>query len=233
MRKTILDKLNEIEQKYNVTILYAAESGSRAWGFASPDSDYDVRFIYKRKVSDYLKLEKQRDVIEYMSDDGLLDFAGWDLDKTLKLVYASNPSLIEWANTTLIYKETPDFQLIKKQIIQYMDKKKCMLHYIHMASNNYETYFAAKWLKEHDGLIPLEFTTLLENECPLDYKNDIYKMLEIKKENVESSQYPINTKLNNFIKETLNDLEGYAKELNTINKDFQELDDLFLNLINN
>lgn len=251
MRKTVLDKLNEIEQKYNVTILYAVESGSRAWGFASPDSDYDVRFIYKRKVSDYLKLEKQRDVIEYMSDDGLLDFAGWDLDKTLKLVYASNPSLIEWANTTLIYKETPDFQLIKKQIIQYMDKKKCMLHYIHMASNNYETYlkkdyvnmkkyfyalrpiFAAKWLKEHDGLIPLEFTTLLENECPLDYKNDIYKMLEIKKENVESSQYPINTKLNNFIKETLNDLEGYAKELNTINKDFQELDDLFLNLINN
>ena len=64
MRKTVLDKLNEIEQKYNVTILYAVESGSRAWGFASPDSDYDVRFIYKRKVSDYLKLEKQRDVIE-------------------------------------------------------------------------------------------------------------------------------------------------------------------------
>lgn len=61
----------------------------------------------------------------------------------------------------------------------------------------------------------------------------IFRLSFIKKENVESSQYPINTKLNNFIKETLNDLEGYAKELNTIKKDFQELDDLFLNLINN
>ena len=82
MRETILSKLNEIENRENVKILLAVESGSRAWGFASPDSDYDVRFIYVRPREDYLRLEKTRDVIE-LPIEGELDINGWDLDKTL------------------------------------------------------------------------------------------------------------------------------------------------------
>ena len=80
MEQVIREKLAEIENKENVRIIMAVESGSRAWGFASPDSDYDVRFVYVRKLEDYLKLEKTRDVIEWQLDD-TLDISGWDLKK--------------------------------------------------------------------------------------------------------------------------------------------------------
>lgn len=79
--KEIREKLLEIETKENVTVLYAVESGSRAWGFASPDSDYDVRFIYVRPKEDYLKLNEPRDVIEWQLDE-VLDINGWDLKKS-------------------------------------------------------------------------------------------------------------------------------------------------------
>lgn len=80
MRKKIQIQLRRIEEEENIKILLAVESGSRAWGFASPDSDYDVRFIYIRRMEDYLKLEKVRDVIELPMDD-VLDMNGWDLQK--------------------------------------------------------------------------------------------------------------------------------------------------------
>ena len=79
MRETILSKLDEIENRENVKILLAVESGSRAWGFASPDSDYDVRFIYVRPKADFLRLEKNKDVIE-LPIEGELDINGWDLE---------------------------------------------------------------------------------------------------------------------------------------------------------
>ena len=88
MRQKIIEKLKEIEEKENIKILLAVESGSRAWGFASPDSDYDVRFIYIRKLENYLRLNKMRDVIELPIDEEL-DINGWDLQKTLRLLYKS------------------------------------------------------------------------------------------------------------------------------------------------
>ena len=92
--ETIQQKLDAIEQKEHVQILHAVESGSRAWGFASPDSDYDVRFIYVRREEDYLRLGKQRDVIEWQLDE-TLDINGWDLQKALRLMYGSNPTLLD------------------------------------------------------------------------------------------------------------------------------------------
>lgn len=87
MEKLIVSKLHEIEQMEKVRILLAVESGSRAWGFASPDSDYDVRFIYIRDKEDYLRLNTMRDVIELPIDE-VLDINGWDLQKTLRLLYS-------------------------------------------------------------------------------------------------------------------------------------------------
>ena len=94
MKKLILEKLAEIEERENIKILHCVESGSRAWGFASPDSDYDVRFIYVRPKEFYLRLDKTRDVIEWQLDD-TLDINGWDIDKTLTLLHSSNPTLFE------------------------------------------------------------------------------------------------------------------------------------------
>ena len=104
MKDIILSKLEEIENKENVKIILAVESGSRAWGFASKDSDYDVRFVYLRKLEDYLKLEKSKDTIEWQLDD-TLDINGWDLKKALQLIYDSNPTIFEWLSTPIIYKK--------------------------------------------------------------------------------------------------------------------------------
>lgn len=89
MREVILEKLMQIEKMENIKILHAVESGSRAWGFESPDSDYDVRFIYVRPEDFYLKLKKNRYVLEFPIND-LLDINGWDLQKALRLLHSSN-----------------------------------------------------------------------------------------------------------------------------------------------
>ena len=109
MKQIITEKLNEIEVKENVQVLYAVESGSRAWGFASADSDYDVRFIYIRRLEDYLSIVPKRDVIEWQLDE-TLDINGWYLTKTLRLLLKSNPTLFEWANSPIIYKNTDKWQ---------------------------------------------------------------------------------------------------------------------------
>lgn len=107
--------LDGIELRYGVRVLMAVESGSRAWGFASPDSDFDVRFLYQEPLDRMLRLFPGRDVIEKMTpyhEDGTgvpIDLVGWSLPKTLRLATASNPQLCEWAAGTITYRADPDF----------------------------------------------------------------------------------------------------------------------------
>lgn len=130
----ISKKLDEIEKENNITILYACESGSRAWGFDNDLSDWDVRFIYKRNnVQDYLALSNVSDVIEYMGDK--MDFVGWDVKKALNLHYTSNPNLREWLLSPIkyidwennIFRDLPDFD---RAILKY--------HYTNIATNNWK-----------------------------------------------------------------------------------------------
>jgi len=102
VRLEIERRLNAIESDYGVKVLLACESGSRAWGFASDDSDYDVRFIYIQPTSWYLTvdLEDRRDVIE-TPIEGVWDINGWELRKALKLFSKSNPPLLEWLQSTI------------------------------------------------------------------------------------------------------------------------------------
>ena len=127
MNEIILEKLRQTEQRENVKILLAVESGSRAWGFASPDSDYDVRFIYARPVSDYLRLEETRDVIELPIDDEL-DINGWDLRKTLRLIYKSNPTVFEWLNSPIVYLKSDFAAEINTAAKDYFSVKKALYH---------------------------------------------------------------------------------------------------------
>ena len=100
MKETILSRLQSLDEK----ILFAVESGSRAWGIDSVNSDYDVRFVYHRSKEQYLKLFRpKRDTVEIMEEAGLLDYAGWDIFKYLKLLAKSNPSAIEWLYSPIIY----------------------------------------------------------------------------------------------------------------------------------
>lgn len=104
MRTIITDRLTEIAAEENVQILFAIESGSRAWGFHSPDSDYDVRFVYARPVEWHLTLGKKRDVIERPIDDEL-DLSGWELSKALTLAMSSNAVIGEWLQSPIRYCE--------------------------------------------------------------------------------------------------------------------------------
>ena len=135
MEKLIVSKLHEIEQMEKVRILLAVESGSRAWGFASPDSDYDVRFIYIRDKEDYLRLNTMRDVIELPIDE-VLDINGWDLQKTLRLLYKSNPTLFEWFSSPIVYMESDFADLFRRVMNDYFSSKRSLYHYISMAEGN-------------------------------------------------------------------------------------------------
>ena len=140
MYDTIINKLDEIEKTENIKILYAAESGSRAWGFSSNDSDYDVRFIYVRKPEFYLKLEKMRDVIE-IPPDKVFDINGWDFKKTLVLLHSSNPTIFEWANSPIVYKSGEKWNELKNIINDYFSSKAGLYHYLNTAKGNYREYF--------------------------------------------------------------------------------------------
>ena len=140
MKAEIETKLGEIESAEHVRVLLAVESGSRAWGFASPDSDWDVRFIYVRRLDDYLTIRPRRDVIEKM--DGDLDFAGWDLPNALCLFQKSNPALIEWLDSPIVYRADEAFlRRIQALVPRVVSLDAGLQHYRSMAASTYRNYF--------------------------------------------------------------------------------------------
>lgn len=128
IQSLIQSKLKEIEQKENVKVLHAVESGSRAWGFASPDSDYDVRFIYVRPMEYYLGLQTKTDFIDWELNE-TLDINGWDLSKALQHFHKSNATLFEWANFPVVYYSTQEWNQIKQSANKYFSCKSAMYHY--------------------------------------------------------------------------------------------------------
>lgn len=136
MKKKILDKLAEIERQYDVKILLAAETGSRAWGFESGDSDWDVRFIYVHKLPWYLQVEQGRDVIEFMSDDRTLDFVGWDIRKTMGLFKDCNLTMLEWLHSPYLYTFDKEFtDRIKVLEKDYFLVKNGLYHYFNLTTS--------------------------------------------------------------------------------------------------
>ena len=227
MQNVIEEQLKEIEEKENVKIIYCVESGSRAWGFASPDSDYDVRFIYVRNKEDYLKLNKNRDVIEWRLDD-VLDINGWDIQKALRLLYKSNPTLFEWSMSPIVYKTTPQWEKISGIVSQYFLEKTGVYHYLSMAKGNYREYLktdevklkkyfyvirpilACKWILDKKTAPPMLFSELM-NECLDDeLKPEINRLLEIKKQTSELGKGKRIDVINDYIEKELAEIEKKA-----------------------
>lgn len=182
MREEIQRTIDGIETEESVRVAYACESGSRAWGFASQDSDYDVRFIYVRPVDWYLAvdLEKKRDVIERPIDD-LLDVSGWDIRKALGLLRKSNPPLLEWLGSPIVYRDDGHVASAFRALAEeFGNTRACAFHYLHMAQNNARAalggelvrrkkylyvlrpLLAIRWLEAERGLVPTEFSTLVD-----------------------------------------------------------------------
>ena len=234
MQNVIEEQLKEIEEKENVKIIYCVESGSRAWGFASPDSDYDVRFIYVRNKEDYLKLNKNRDVIEWRLDD-VLDINGWDIQKALRLLYKSNPTLIEWSMSPIVYKTTPQWEKI--------------YHYLSMAKGNYREYLktdevklkkysyvirpilACKWILDKKTAPPMLFSELM-NECLDDeLKPEINRLLEIKKQTSELGKGKRIDVINDYIEKELAEIEKKADMIENKYNDWEILNKIFLEIL--
>ncbi len=243
---TINSELETLQQEENVTILLAIESGSRAWGFASPDSDYDVRFIYVRPVKEYLRLEKSRDVIEWKLDD-VLDINGWDMNKTLRLLHSSNPTLFEWLNSPIVYMSHPLSDELRKISERYFLAKPGLFHYFNMAESNYREYLkgdqvklkkyfyvlrpilACRHILEHGTPPPMLFETLLRSQMSRDvvpYIEDLLEQKKVTSELGEGSRIP---QINDYIESSFSDLENRIKALPQEHKsEWQGLNELFL-----
>ncbi|OUS77062.1 hypothetical protein B1748_07850 [Paenibacillus sp. MY03] len=183
-KEVIQEELKRLELEENVRILYACESGSRAWGFPSKDSDYDVRFIYIRPVEWYLSVFERRDVIERPISD-MLDISGWDLRKALGLLRKSNPPLLEWLQSPIKYGEYySSAERIRRLASKAFSPKSCMFHYLNMARGNFREYLqgdvvrikkyfyvlrpvlACEWIVKFGEMPPLEFHRLVEEIVP-------------------------------------------------------------------
>ena len=125
MKKCAINEhLREIEAQYHVKVLFAVESGSRAWGFASKDSDWDVRFVYVHEPAWYFHIEEQKDTIEHIFPDET-DLSGWELKKALRLFKRSNPSFFEWLHSPIVYRKDHAFMAeIKQMEAQYFNAEK-------------------------------------------------------------------------------------------------------------
>lgn len=142
MRLLIADRLDAVERDERVRLLFAVESGSRAWGFPSPDSDYDVRFVYVRAPDWYLSIDGRRDVIE-LPIEGDLDINGWDLKKALQLLLKPNPVLLEWIRSPIVYRADRDaMHKIAALGEKVSHQRPSSHHYLHLAESQYRRFIA-------------------------------------------------------------------------------------------
>ena len=249
MKKLIVEKLKEIETHENVRILHCIESGSRAWGFASPDSDYDVRFIYVRPREHYLRLDKTRDVIEWQLDD-TLDINGWDLQKALTLLYKSNPTLFEWNASPIVYKTTDEWQKVAAIINRYFVAKSGLYHYLSTAKTNYREYLkgdivrlkkyfyvlrpllACKWILAEGTPPPMEFHVLVEKQLDKNIISDVKTLLNLKINSPEITTGKRFDRINNYLDKTIEEIEeSIAQMPYEKDRSWDELNDLFLKIL--
>jgi predicted nucleotidyltransferase len=145
MRKEILSGLERIAHERDVKVLFACESGSRAWGTESDDSDYDVRFIYVSSIHDYVSLTESRDVIEIMDEELNIDYVGWDLRKALNLLRKGNPSIIEWVRSPIRYVDVDGFAWNLEALgLDEVNLRSLAFHYMGLLHKQYKAY----WTKE-------------------------------------------------------------------------------------
>ena len=214
-------RLEKVRQDYNVEIPLAIESGSRAWGFPSPDSDYDCRFIYVHPASSYLSLWAKRDVIETPLDK-VLDVNGWDLRKALTLLLKGNAVVVEWLTSPISYGTDLDFKIAFIDLAQDVaDRSRIARHYLHLGERQRRTYFsdgksvsrkkifyalrpaaALRWLRHHpeQAVAPMHFPTLM-SECdpPGEVAGIVQELIVRKAETREMGAEPLPEPILQFI----------------------------------
>jgi uncharacterized protein len=252
IRTEILERLRRLEAEESIRILYAVESGSRAWGFPSKDSDYDVRFIYLRPRDWYLsfRLEQKPDTIERPIVDEI-DCSGWDIRKTLQLFVKSNPPLLEWLDSSIIYQNRMNFaQKLRALRTEFFSPPACAYHYLHMAQGNFRSYLqgetvrlkkyfyvlrpllAVKWIEQHRGVVPMLFRDLLATvvDQPALIAS-IDALIHRKMQGDELDEGPPIPVIKEFIDAEMERLAGWKPDAFRGKVDYEKLDLLFREML--
>lgn len=221
MRARVLEELQRVELERNVKVLYACESGSRAWGFASTDSDYDVRFVYVEKPDWFVQVDEPRDVIERPLDDEL-DVSGWELRKTLGLLRKSNPTLLEWLDSPLVYRQEDEATARLRELAElFYSPPAARSHYLSMAKKNFRGYLqdetvrfkkyfyvlrpllAVLWIDQDRGRPPMTFADLQQTVDDSALLAEVDELLALKRNAGESAYGPRRPALHAFIETQL------------------------------
>lgn len=250
MRERVLQQLKAVEQRDNVRVLYACESGSRGWGFASPDSDYDVRFLYVHPPEWYLRVEAPRDVIELPIDDEL-DVCGWEWRKALGLLKGANPTLIEWLDSPIVYQQDEaTIDALKALVPKWFSPLRARWHYYSMARKNFRGYLqggevrlkkyfyvlrpllAVRWVEAGKGVPPMRFADLLAgSELDASLHQEIDELLERKQRAGEAMYGPRRPLLHAFILAELARGETPPALPDSREGDISELDQLLMTTV--
>jgi predicted nucleotidyltransferase len=248
IRTEILHRIRTAEAEHGVRVLLAIESASRAWGFESPDSDYDARFIYAHPKDRYLSigLEEQRDVIEYkIADD--IDLKGWDVRKALRLFWKSNSGFVEWIQSPIIYLEVGGFAgRVRNLLPSSYSCESGIYHYRSMAKSIFHTYLktelvslkkyfyalrpllAVRWIERYGTAAPVEFHKLLhlidDNPALI---NDIHSLLERKRRTSELGVEPPVQSINSFIERELERLDHIVPPTHQRDEVLSQLNEVF------
>lgn len=232
MNEQIQKELSRLEELHDIKILYAVESGSRAWGFASANSDWDVRYIYIHRLDWYLTIDEKRDNLEEILPNEI-DLAGWELKKALRLFRKSNPPMLEWLRSPIVYRESfSTASKLRDLTRDYFYPKSCIHHYLHMAEHNLGDYLqkdqvrvkkyfyvlrpllACDWIRQTGTMAPMEFQRLLDNlEIVPEVKLAIENLLNQKLSGEELGEGPRIQLLNDFLEQKIGFYRNYVQGL--------------------
>lgn len=253
MKERIQEQLLQIEKEKNIRILLACETGSRAWGFPSPDSDYDIRIIYTHPVDWYLSISEKKDTIEQMLDNGELDITGWDFRKCLRLLWKSNAALLERIQSPIIYIEERNFtQEIYSYATQCFSPIATIYHYLGLAKNSFSDIenatelklkkmfyalratLACKWIIDKNSIPPIVFITMVDElDIDASLKNRIKELIALKASKNEDYLHPKEVEIIQFIREQIDIADSKANTLSGIKNKKVDLDELFLKVVKN
>ena len=246
--QNIKEALAETAQKHQVRILYACETGSRAWGFPSPDSDFDVRFIYVHERDWYLSLSQRKDSIEFMSGD--LDITGWDLRKCLLLLKKSNAPLIERFNSPVVYQAEAGFrESFMERIRDFYSPTAVFFHHLSLARKfrdelegrqeiKLKNWFymvrsllSCVWISRESAVVPMSILELMEVVDPAK-KTGLLDLIQLKSQVDEKYLHRRTDEMDAWMRNWFIMAEAVEGKLPVIRADMNSLNTYFLNMLN-
>jgi len=251
VRQAIEQALIGLEQDQDIRVCLAVESGSRVWGFASKDSDYDVRFIYVHQPEWYLSvdLETKPDAIQQPAD--VLDVSGWDVRKALRLFRKSNPPILEWLQSPTVYREVGSLaSALRARLRRFYSPRSCAFHYWHMAQGNLREYLqgdvvwrkkylyvlrpllALRWIELEPGPVPIEFARLIDaTVTEKEVRGAINELVAAKLAGAELDRGPRIDVLNRFIADEMGRAEARASAAAPETDATDDLDSVFRQIL--